>query len=240
MQKHTAGLYGIGVGPGDPEWITLQALETIQACDMLVLPAESRQMCYAYRIVEPVCPEIADKQIVCMPFPMCKDPDALRMAHDGIYRQIAAYLEDGQMVGMLTIGDPSVYATYMYIHKRAIQAGFPASMICGVPSFCAVAARLGIALTEGSEQLHVIPASYDVADSLQYGGTCVYMKSGRQLQALLDVLEPREAAGQCVVYGMSDCGMLTERAYDSVEELRSAEGYLTTVIVKMKQTDMEN
>lgn len=235
MREHTACLYGIGVGPGDPQLMTLQAFRTIQTCDIIALPAKTRQACHAYQIVEPVYPEIANMQVVCLPFPMLTDPDALRKAHDGIYQQIAAYLEEGQNVGMLTIGDPSIYATYIYIHQRARQAGFRVQMISGVPSFCAVASKLGISLVEGSEQLHVIPGSYDVRASMQYQGTCVYMKSGRKLSELLDVLEPYEAEGRCVVYGMSDCGMPTERAYDSVEGLRRAEGYLTTVIVKFEK-----
>ena len=81
---------------------------------------------------------------------------------------------------MLTIGDPSVYSTYMYIHKRVMQAGFTAVMISGVPSFCAAAARLGISLGEMMDEIHIIPASYDVRGTVGYGGTCVYMKSGKE------------------------------------------------------------
>lgn len=93
---------------------------------------------------------------------MIKDKEKLTISHNKIYSDIVSELEDGKSVAMLTIGDPSVYSTYMYIHKRVMQAGFTAVMISGVPSFCAAAARLGISLGEMMDEIHIIPASYDV------------------------------------------------------------------------------
>ena len=181
-------LYGIGVGPGDPELMTLKAINRIKACDIIAIPAVSREECYAYSIVQAVLPEIEKKQIMCTPFPMIKDKEKLAISHNKIYSDIVCELLAGKNVAMLTIGDPSVYSTYMYIHKRVIQAGFTAVMISGVPSFCAAAARLGISLGEMRDEIHIIPASYDVRDTMGYGGTCVYMKSGKKLAELIEVL----------------------------------------------------
>lgn len=130
-------LYGIGVGPGDPELMTLKAINTIKACDIIAIPAVSKEECYAYSIVQAVLPEIEKKQIMCTPFPMIKDKEKLTISHNKIYSDIVSELEAGKNVAMLTIGDTSVYSTYMYIHKRVMQAGFSAVMISGVPSFCA-------------------------------------------------------------------------------------------------------
>ena len=63
-------LYGIGVGPGNPKLLTLQALEVIGSCDLIVLPAKSAEECIAYQIVEQVFPEISRMPLLCMPFPM--------------------------------------------------------------------------------------------------------------------------------------------------------------------------
>ena len=63
-------LYGIGVGPGDPELMTLKAINTIKACDIITIPAVSKEECYAYSIVQAVLPEIEKKHIMCTPFPM--------------------------------------------------------------------------------------------------------------------------------------------------------------------------
>lgn len=248
-------LYGIGVGPGDPELMTLKAINTIKACDIIAIPAVSKEECYAYGIVQAVLPEIEKKQIMCTPFPMIKDKEKLTISHNKIYSDIVSELEAGKNVAMLTIGDPSVYSTYMYIHKRVMQAGFTAVMISGVPSFCAAAARLGISLGEMMDEIHIIPASYDVRDTVGYGGTCVYMKSGKKLAELIEVLRTTagsdtktdEEADMCLsdvnskggirkkkmtVYGVTNCGMESERVYRGLDELTEAKGYLTIVIVK--------
>lgn len=248
-------LYGIGVGPGDPGLMTLKAVNTIKACDIIAIPAVSKEECYAYSIVQAVLPEIEEKQIMCTPFPMIKDKEKLTISHNKIYCDIVSELQDGKNVVMLTIGDPSVYSTYMYIHKRVMQAGFTAVMISGVPSFCAAAARLGISLGEMRDEIHIIPASYDVRDTVGYGGTCVYMKSGKKLAELIEVLRTTdgsdtktdEGADMCLsdvnskggirkkkmtVYGVTNCGMESERVYRGLDELTEAKGYLTIVIVK--------
>lgn len=232
-------LYGIGVGPGDPELMTLKAINTIKACDILAIPAASKEECYAYSIVQAVLPDIENKQIMCTPFPMIKDKEKLAISHNKIYRDIVCALEAGKNVAMLTIGDPSVYSTYMYIHKRVMQAGFTAVMISGVPSFCAAAARLGISLGEMRDEIHIIPASYDVRATVGYGGTCVYMKSGKKLAELIEVLRTAADGGadtdeeaDMTVYGVTNCGMESERVYRGLDELSEAKGYLTIVIVK--------
>lgn len=229
-------LYGIGVGPGDPKLMTIQALETIRSCDLIVLPAVSKEECYAYRIVEQVCPEIADMPLLCMPFPMIKDAQKLELAHKRIYDAMEDYLRQGLRIGMLTIGDPGVYSTYMYMHRCAADAGWEARIVSGVPSFCAVAARLGISLGEKNEEIHIIPAAYDVRESLGFHGTRIYMKSGKKLEELLRVLresmQDKESRVHQDIYGISNCGMENEQVYCGLDELEQAKGYLTTVIVK--------
>ena len=81
----------------------------------------------------------------------------------------------------LTIGDPSIYSTCMYIHKRLKRMGYETELIPGIPSFCAAAARLDISLSENSDELHIIPASYGVEESMRLQGTKVFMKSGRKM-----------------------------------------------------------
>lgn len=146
-------LYGIGVGPGDPELMTLKAINTIKACDIIAIHAVSKDECYVYGIV---------------------------------------------------------------------------------PSFCAAAARLGISLGEMMDEIHIIPASYDVRNTVGYGGTCVYMKSGKKLAELIEVLRTGDAIRKkkMTVYGVTNCGMESERVYRGLDELTEAKGYLTIVIVK--------
>ena len=231
--KKRGKLYGIGVGSGDPKRMTLEALETIRQCDVILLPAESKEACYAYQIVRQVYPEIEEMPLLCMPFPMTRDEGRLSTAHEQAYLAVSDYLKKGQTVGMLTIGDPGIYSTYLYIHKRAKEGGQEAQIINGVPSFCSVAARLGIGLGEKAEEIHIIPAAYDVTDTMQYHGTCVYMKSGKKLAQLVEALKKQiETGKEYDIYAVSDCGMESEKIYIGLEEVAKAKGYLTTVIVK--------
>ena len=161
-------LIGVGVGPGDPELLTLAAVRAIRESDCILLPNEKKEECYAYKIVRQVVPEIEEKEICPMQFPMTKNADVLRAAQDRCFAEVRARMMQGKKLVFLTIGDPSVYSTYHYIHRRVLAAGMSASMISGVPSFCAVAARLGISLADQGEEIHIIPGSYAVEDTVDY------------------------------------------------------------------------
>ena len=230
----TGKLYGIGVGPGDPELITLKAINRIKKSDVIVLPSAPQEDCYAYRIVTSIYPEISEKEIICMPFLMIKDKEELTRSHDAIYENIQGLLEQGKTVAFLTIGDPSVYSTYSYIHQRVLANEGTALMISGVPSFCAAAAALGISLGDKQEQIHIIPGSYDVMDTLNLKGTRVYMKSGSKLAQLKDILTKFHNFENFIVYGISNCGMENEKISYGIENLGESSGYLTIVIVKEK------
>lgn len=228
-------LYGVGVGPGDPEYMTLKAVRIIKECDMIVLPNKHKEDCYAYRIAKQVIPEIDDKMIVCYDFPMGKDMEKLQQVHDAIYQNVWQYLQMGKNIAFLTIGDPSVYSTYHYIHDRVIDNGGNVQMISGVPSFCAVAARLGISLGKNHEEIHILSGSYEeslLEDNLS--GTRIYMKAGKKLEALLTHLEQVAAKKPLKICGVSNCGLENEIIYHDFQELQNSgkTDYLTIVIVK--------
>ena len=226
-------VYGIGVGPGDPRDITLKALDTIKESDVIILPSAPKEECHAYRIVKQIYPKLDLKEVLCLPFLMVKDKDLLEQSHDAIYQQIANMLEEGKQVGFLTIGDPTIYATYSYIHKRVLQNGGQAQLISGIPSFCAVAAALGISLGEQQEEIHIIPSSYPIEHTIDWKGTKIYMKSGKKMSELKQLLwnHPRKQQ----VYAVSNCGMPEEHIMHGVEELNENSPYLTVVITKEQQ-----
>lgn len=229
--------YGIGVGPGDPELMTLKALRCIRESDIIILPAAERETCHAYRIAEAACPGIREKQCVCLPFPMTKDEAVLRAAHEEIYGRIAEFLQNGQTVAFLTIGDPAVYSTYSYIHRKVEEHDGRAVMVSGVPSFCAAAGALGIPLADNRDEIHIIPGSYDTEKTLELTGTRVYMKSGKRLAELKEKLAIQARTRPMEVYCVENCGMETERKIRGIEDLDSSMGYLTTVIVKDKRPE---
>jgi sirohydrochlorin cobaltochelatase/precorrin-2/cobalt-factor-2 C20-methyltransferase len=230
-------LYGVGVGPGDPELLTLKAVRIIRESDLLLLPTEEKEKSYAYQIAKQVLPEIDSKEILCHHFPMVKDRTILEQAQDEIYQIVKFHLDQGKQIAFLTIGDPGVYSTYTYIHQRALADGQKAMIINGIPSFCAVAARLGIPLGEKKEQIHVIPGTYDIWETDRLSGTRIYMKSGKALGELRHFLEQESREKNLDIYGVTNCGMETERVFYGLDEMQAENTYLTTVIVKEKQAE---
>lgn len=224
-------LYGIGVGPGAPELVTIKALRCIKESDIVILPSEPREDCQAYRIVRQIYPEIEQKKTISIPFPMIKEKEKLEEAHERILHRIRALLAEGNTLAFLTIGDPTVYSTYGYIHRKVTAEGGMAEIISGVPSFCAVAAELGISLGDGREEIHVIPASYDVAETLNWRGTKIYMKSGKHLAELKWLLSSVDAE----VYAVSNCGMENQKIYRDAVSIDADSSYFTVVVVKEKE-----
>ena len=121
-----------------------------------------------------------------------------------------------------------MYSTCLYVQKRLKRAGYTAELIPGIPSFCAAAARLGIGLVENKEELHVIPASYEIEESLGFPGTKVLMKAGRKMPYV------KQKAGEMgqKIRMVENCGMETEKIYQNVEEIPDDAGYYSLLIMK--------
>ncbi len=229
-------LYGVGVGCGDPRWISLEAVQCIRDAAVVVLPASPARDCHAYKIASQAV-DLEGKEILCRPFPMIKDRHRLDLFYDQVFGELAQSLDKGLDVAFLTIGDPAVYATYNYMHQRALAAGYTARMVSGIPSFCSVAAALGLSLGDNAQPIHILPGAYQSQEeggfaSAWWPGTKVYMKSGRQLEALLDFLREKSREEELDIYAVSQCGQPEQRIFRSLEEIDAGAGYLTTVIVK--------
>lgn len=220
--------YGIGVGPGDPELMTLKAVRLIKECGVIVLPHHDREHCVAYQIAVQAVPELAEKKILCLPMPMTKDQAVLEQSHRQAVEQIAECMERGEDVASLTLGDSCVYSTCLYIEARLSQMGYETKLINGIPSFCAAASRLGIGLVNGREELHIVPASYQIEEALELPGVKVLMKAGRKLPEVKRLLKER---GQTCIM-VENCGMDGERIYRSVDEIPDDTGYYALFIVR--------
>lgn len=228
-------LYSVGVGPGDPELMTLKAVKIIRNCQVLVLPAESKEKCVAYQIVRQAIPEIEDKTTVCLVMPMTKDKDRLEKSHREGTQKVAEVLDAGKDAAFLTLGDPTVYATSMYIHQRIAGMGYRTSIVSGVPSFCAAAAKLGVSLGEKQEQIHIIPASYDVEAAMQLPGTKILMKAGKKMPVVRQCVKEHHGWAAMV----ENCGMAEEHLWINAEDMPEHPGYYTLVIVKDRKDEEE-
>lgn len=221
-------LYGVGVGPGDPELLTLKAMRIIRDCDIIAIPTADKDTCTAYLIVRQAYPEIDGKEIITIEMPMTKDKTKLEESHSKGAHKVTKYLKKGLKIAFLTLGDPTVYSTYIYIHKRILLSGYQAEIISGIPSFCAVAARLQDSLSEGSGQLHIIPGSYHLEDALMLPGTKILMKSGSKLGEVKAQIKALGAEAAMV----ENCGMEQEKIYRTIDEIPEEAGYYSLIIVK--------
>lgn len=224
----TGKLYGVGTGPGDPELLTIKAVKIIHACEVIAVPGKVPQAAVAYRIACSACPEIKNKETLGIPMPMTKDEAELEKSHEAGARTLENVLRKGKSVAFLTLGDPCVYSTYLYLHERILEKGIEAELVSGVPSFCAASARANLGLGRKAEQIHVIPASYQIEEALELPGTKILMKAGKQLGKVKEQLKDRDAQ----VIMVENCGMPEERIYYGIQEIPDCAGYYTTLFVK--------
>ena len=224
-------LYGIGVGPGDPELLTLKAIKMLQTCDVIALPKSEGKEKTAFTIAKQY---VGGKEMIECEFAMEDDMEKRKKSRELAASIIIEKLNIGLNVGFITLGDPTTYSTYMYVHKIIAEKGFTAEIIPGITSYTAAAAELGISLCEGDEVLTIIPArhSEDIDKLLEYPGNKVIMKSGKNLTYVLKKLKEKGYENRTMI--ASRVAMDGQELYRSIAEYEeSAEpSYFTIAIVK--------
>ena len=222
-------LYGVSVGPGDPELITLKAIRAIERADIVAVPNIGHKRQTAYTIAEQY---LKGKQLLDCSTPMTKDRSIAQAAYEKIADDLCEKLDEGKFIAYLCLGDIGVYSTYIYIQDRVVARGYDTEIIPGVTSFSAVAARLGTALCEGPERLLISPVmASDVDEILDVPANKVFMKSGRALGELRDKLA---AHGQLEGASMvANCGLPDEKVFPHLSEVTEEDAdYFSVVIVK--------
>lgn len=220
-------LWGVGIGPGDPELLTLKAVRILRQADVIMLPDSNGAEKTALNIVRAY---LEGKTLLFAEMPMVRDRAVMDRAHEQAAGQICALLDQGRQVAFVTLGDPSIYSTYMYLHEKVRRQGYPVEVVPGVPSFCAAAARLNRSLCQGREPLLVIPASHNQEALLDVPANKVFMKAGRSILDLQQRLGDRGLLEYASM--VENCGMDNERIYPHFGDLREPAGYFSLVIVK--------
>lgn len=227
-------LYGVGVGPGDPELMTLKAVRLIQENEVIAIPGTVPQEATAYQIAVRAVPELARKHLVAVYMPMTHNRAELVRNHEQGARTLERYLDQGKNVIFLTLGDPTIYSTFTYLQRMVEDHGYQTALVSGIPSFCAAAARLNIPLVEWNEPLHVVPAVHHLDHSLSESGNYVFMKSGRKINLIKEILA---RSGRNVVM-VENCGMANEHIYHAVEEIPDNAGYYSLMIAKEQKHEV--
>jgi len=246
-------LYGIGVGPGDPEWITVKAARVLAACRHVCVPMSQSQNrdrrgpadraestsspdSVALKIARPYLR--ADAVVHELPFPMTSDEQVLRQAWGQAARDVHAILKQGEDCCFLTLGDALLYSTYIYLLRelKVLDPQAPVVTVPGITAFSAAAAITQFPIGQGKQLVTIVPASDDMTQftaALDRGGTVVLMKIGRRLQSVLAELQSRGLADHAVF--VSHAGMADQNVVTNLQQLQGADdeaGYLSIVIVQ--------
>lgn len=239
-------LFGVGVGPGEPELITLKAINCIRQSDVIAIPAKSIEKCVAYQIAAKAMIVALDdsflkKEVLCCPIPMTMDRKIVDASYEEAALNIIDILKAGKNVAFLNLGDPTVYGTYMPVHEKIRNAGYDAHIVSGVTSFCSVAAKCEIPLAVRNEKIHIVPGMYDFSEVKNMDGNVVLMKSADRLRDNQKMLSELEEQGLIQTYAVSNCGMDDEVIWPSIlgddfvgacEEHKKSNSYFTTMIIK--------
>jgi precorrin-2/cobalt-factor-2 C20-methyltransferase len=189
-------LYGLGIGPGDPELITLKALRILQAVPVIAYPAPEKGESLARRIVAPHIPEGRTEIAIRMPLVEARFP--AQEVYDAAAVDLRAHLAAGRDAAVLCEGDPFFYGSFMYLFGRMAE-DFPVEVVPGVSSLTACAAVLGAPLAARNDVLSVIPAPLPEAElraRLENAEAAAIIKVGRHLPKVRKVLRDLGLSGR--------------------------------------------
>ena len=190
-----AELVCVGCGPGDPELLTVKAVKAIRNADVIMCPTSKEgKTSIAYSIISSIIDESKKPEVVNLVFPMVKDKEILEDTWKKNARTIADTIKSGKNVVYLTVGDPSLYSTWIYL-QRELKLKHPEikiTVVPGIVSMFAFASKVGISIAEGDETVTVIPACYDlsrVKETAKNCDTMIFLKDGRYFDQVISLLK---------------------------------------------------
>lgn len=237
---HTGTFYGVGVGPGDPELLTLKAVRVLRNCACIYVPSSrlSTQN-YVAEVVKshasPTC------ESVPVTFSLAGNSKQRQHHWHTSAQQICARLQAGQDVAFVTLGDPLLYSTYIYLLRalRDISPTTKVETVPGISAFSAAAALTNSTLGEGLHPLTLIPAATDleqIRTLLAAGGGVVLMKIGPLLPQIITLLEQADALSRSVF--VARAGLPEQHIETDLLRLRHAPpqtGNLAVIIVQARR-----
>ncbi len=225
--------YGIGVGPGDPELLTVKAINAIKNSEIIIAPkTEKKSDSLALSIAAPYLR--ADVQIVYQTFLMVKDFEESPNFFEDNVAEILTYIRAGKNVGFLTLGDPLFFSTYIYIFKLLKNSGVQIETIAGVPAFLAIAAKIGYPPAYGNDILSIIPATADaekISAALKVSDAAVLMKVYKNFGEIVELLDNEKLLENAAL--VSRCGLEGEKIITDINAHKDEKlNYLSTILTR--------
>ena len=242
MNKKAGTLYGIGVGPGDPDLITIKAAKILSRVKTVFAAASTKNHhSLAVNIARRHIPQ--DTAVKMLRFPMTRDKDETHKAWRANARIIIEELEKGYNAAFLTLGDSLTYSTYGYIARYVHQIAphIVIHTVPGITSYQAAAARLNTPLVEGEESLMVVSGAKGgdrLRELTAKPENIVFLKAYRNVKDIKGALEEIGMYASCV--GVKNCGHPNEEIVADMEELSSrTPDYWTLIIAKQNISNPE-
>lgn len=228
-------LYGLGVGPGDPELLTIKAFRKLKESPVIAYPKKRKgSKSYAERIIN-VYITPGEKEMLGLVFPMTKDPTILEREWANTVEQVWEKLKTGKDVAFVTEGDPLLYSTFIHM-MNLVKERHPEVKIHTVPGISSIngaASRLGIALAEGDDHVAIVPArdDYEAMKKALIDNDCViFIKVAKVMELMLQVLRELDLVDKASVVTKVTSD---EEVIWDIQELERAElEYLTLMVVR--------
>lgn len=235
MNTKAGTLYGIGVGPGDPELITLKAVKILNRVDIVYAAASTKNNhSLAVNIAKTHIPESTAIRI--LRFPMTREKTETRKAWKNHAQTIITELEKGKNAAFLTLGDSMTYSTYGYIlrYVQILAPDLKVHTVPGITSYQAAAARLNMPLVEGEESLMVVSGAKGGNRLRDFQGkpeTVVFLKAYRNVKDIQAAVDEIGTYSSCV--GVKNCGHPEEEIIPDIRELgERSPDYWTLILAK--------
>jgi precorrin-2/cobalt-factor-2 C20-methyltransferase len=232
----TGTLYGIGVGPGDPELITVKAFRLIKECPVIAYPKKRMgSKSYALEIVE-LYTNPGEKEMLGLIFPMTKDKETLERQWNKTVSSCWDHLKEGRDIAFVTEGDPNLYSTFIHMARlmQELHPEVPVRSVPGISSVLGAAARLGVALADGDDQVAIVPATDDrgaMKKAVEDHDAIVFIKVAKVLDMMIDILTELDLVHRASV--VTKVTSRDELVWRDVSRLKGQElEYLTLMVVR--------
>jgi len=235
-------LYGVGIGPGDPELLTIKAVRIIKDVDIIFAPFSTKnEYSVALSIISPYIKE--ETEIIRLQFPMTKDKAVLQDAWKRNAEKIASYLTDGRDGAFITLGDPMTYSTFGYIERilRRSHREIDIKIIPGITSYHAAAAVSKTVLAKANESFAVISGTANkekLKNILTQVDSAAILKVYKNYREIIELISKESLIKECIF--VSKCGLMGEKIIYGIEdmkELNEIPSYLSLLILRKEKKD---
>lgn len=229
-------LYGVGVGPGDPELVTIKAFRIMKQSPIIAYPLKMRgAKSYALKITE-VYVNTEEKEMLGLTFPMTKDQETLDREWNRTVERVYEGLAAGKDVAFITEGDPMIYSTFIHL-MRLMKEQHPEVQVISIPGISSInasASRLGIPLADGDEQIGIVPATDSLEEmiaALESHDCVVFIKVAKVIDVMIEALRETGLLAKAAV--LTKVTSAEELIWHNVAELEGQSlEYLTLMVVR--------